>query len=195
MRCARLILGSASPRRAELLAQLGIVPDAVRAPDIDEDPLRGEMPRAYVRAHRARQGAAVAAGRGRGRALRRYHGGAGPAHPGQARRRGRGGGVSLAAVGAAAPCHHRRGGAPGRAGLGARGGDGGEVQARCRTPRSTPISPAANGRARPAATAFRAAPGPSSRGFRARSARSSACRWPRPRICLQPRHRLHGGRA
>lgn len=45
---ARLILGSASPRRRELLAQLGLVPDAVRAPDIDETPLKGELPRAYV---------------------------------------------------------------------------------------------------------------------------------------------------
>lgn len=43
----RLILGSGSPRRLELLAQLGIVPDAVRPPDIDEDPLRGELPRPY----------------------------------------------------------------------------------------------------------------------------------------------------
>jgi septum formation protein len=44
----RLILGSASPRRRELLAQLGLVPDEVRAPDIDETPLKGELPRAYV---------------------------------------------------------------------------------------------------------------------------------------------------
>lgn len=44
----KLVLGSASPRRAELLAQLGITPDAFRAPDIDETPLRGETPRAYV---------------------------------------------------------------------------------------------------------------------------------------------------
>jgi septum formation protein len=43
----RLILGSASPRRKELLAQLGLVPDAVRAPDIDEDPRPGELPRPY----------------------------------------------------------------------------------------------------------------------------------------------------
>ena len=43
----RLILGSASPRRLELLAQLGIVPDAVRPPEIDETPLPGERPRAY----------------------------------------------------------------------------------------------------------------------------------------------------
>ncbi len=41
------ILGSGSPRRLDLLAQLGLVPDAVRPPDIDEDPLAGELPRAY----------------------------------------------------------------------------------------------------------------------------------------------------
>lgn len=45
---ARLVLGSASPRRRELLAQLGLVPDEVRAPDIDETPHKGESPRAYV---------------------------------------------------------------------------------------------------------------------------------------------------
>lgn len=43
----RLILGSASPRRKELLAQLGLVPDAIRTPDIDEDPRPGELPRPY----------------------------------------------------------------------------------------------------------------------------------------------------
>ena len=40
-----LILGSASPRRLELLATLGIVPDAVRPADIDETPRKGELPR------------------------------------------------------------------------------------------------------------------------------------------------------
>ena len=43
----RLILGSASPRRLELLAQLGLVPDEVRPPHIDEDPLPRELPRPY----------------------------------------------------------------------------------------------------------------------------------------------------
>lgn len=43
----RLILGSASPRRKELLAQLGITPDAILPPDIDEDPRKGELPRPY----------------------------------------------------------------------------------------------------------------------------------------------------
>ena len=44
----RLILGSASPRRSELLAQMGLVPDAVLPPDIDEDPRKGELPRPYA---------------------------------------------------------------------------------------------------------------------------------------------------
>lgn len=43
----RLILGSGSPRRLELLAQIGVVPDEVRPPDIDEDPLKAELPRPY----------------------------------------------------------------------------------------------------------------------------------------------------
>lgn len=44
----RLILGSGSPRRLEILALAGVVPFAVRAPDIDEDPARAELPRDYV---------------------------------------------------------------------------------------------------------------------------------------------------
>ncbi len=43
----KLILGSASPRRKDLLAQLGIVPDAVLSPDVDETPARAELPRPY----------------------------------------------------------------------------------------------------------------------------------------------------
>jgi septum formation protein len=43
----RLILGSGSPRRLELLAQIGVVPDEVRPPDIDEGPLKSELPRPY----------------------------------------------------------------------------------------------------------------------------------------------------
>ena len=42
-----LILGSGSPRRRELLAQLGIVADDVRPPDINEDPFPQELPRPY----------------------------------------------------------------------------------------------------------------------------------------------------
>jgi septum formation protein len=43
----RLILGSGSPRRLDLLAQIGVVPDAVRPPEIDETPRPGELPRSY----------------------------------------------------------------------------------------------------------------------------------------------------
>ena len=54
----RLVLGSASPRRKDLLAQLGLTPDAIRAPDIDETPLKGERPRPYC-ARMAREKAAA----------------------------------------------------------------------------------------------------------------------------------------
>ncbi|MDZ7909038.1 MAG: Maf family protein [Gemmobacter sp.] len=43
----KLILGSASPRRKELLAQLGLRPDAILPPDINEDPQPRELPRPY----------------------------------------------------------------------------------------------------------------------------------------------------
>jgi septum formation protein len=39
-----LILASASPRRRDLLAQIGIVPSQILAPDIDETPHRAELP-------------------------------------------------------------------------------------------------------------------------------------------------------
>jgi septum formation protein len=44
----RLVLGSGSPRRKELLAGLGIVPDLIQPPDIDETPRKGELPRPYA---------------------------------------------------------------------------------------------------------------------------------------------------
>lgn len=44
----KLVLASASPRRLTLLAQIGIVPDEVRAADIDETPLKGEGPRLHA---------------------------------------------------------------------------------------------------------------------------------------------------
>lgn len=50
----RLILGSGSPRRKELLAQIGVVADDIRAPDIDETPEKSELPRPYC-ARMARQ--------------------------------------------------------------------------------------------------------------------------------------------
>ncbi len=57
----KFILGSGSPRRRELLAQLGIVPDAILPPDIDEAPRRAELPRPYcVRLAREKALAVVA---------------------------------------------------------------------------------------------------------------------------------------
>ena len=44
----RLILASASPRRLQLLAQVGVVPDAIDPADLDESALPGETPRRLV---------------------------------------------------------------------------------------------------------------------------------------------------
>ncbi len=44
----KLILGSGSPRRRELIGQLGLVAHDVRPPDIDEVVRAGEKPRDYV---------------------------------------------------------------------------------------------------------------------------------------------------
>lgn len=44
-----LVLASASPRRLELLRQVGIVPDKISPADIDEAPIKGELPAAYAR--------------------------------------------------------------------------------------------------------------------------------------------------
>lgn len=57
-----LILGSGSPRRLELLSVLGIAPDRVQPPDIDEDPERGELPRDYCARIAREKAAAIAAG-------------------------------------------------------------------------------------------------------------------------------------
>lgn len=43
-----LVLASTSPRRRELLARIGLTPSRIAAPEIDETPLKGESPRAYV---------------------------------------------------------------------------------------------------------------------------------------------------
>ncbi len=44
----KLVLGSASPRRQELLAQIGVQPDDIRPADIDETPFKAELPRPYA---------------------------------------------------------------------------------------------------------------------------------------------------
>jgi septum formation protein len=48
MAAPALILASASPRRRDLIARLGIEPFRVTAADIDETPARGEVPRDYA---------------------------------------------------------------------------------------------------------------------------------------------------
>lgn len=58
----RLILGSGSPRRRDLLAQLGVVADAIRPPEIDETPRRAELPRPYCVRLAAEKARAVEAG-------------------------------------------------------------------------------------------------------------------------------------
>ena len=44
----RLVLASASPRRLDLLARIGVVPDAVIPAEIDETPRKAEMPAHYA---------------------------------------------------------------------------------------------------------------------------------------------------
>ncbi|MEO7365113.1 MAG: nucleoside triphosphate pyrophosphatase [Sphingomicrobium sp.] len=44
----RLILASASPRRIDLLARIGVIPDAVIPAEIDESVAKGELPRAHA---------------------------------------------------------------------------------------------------------------------------------------------------
>ena len=55
-----LILASASPRRRELIARLGVTPAAVNPADIDETPRKGELPRDYAK-RMAREKAEAAA--------------------------------------------------------------------------------------------------------------------------------------
>ncbi|SHE85264.1 septum formation protein [Loktanella atrilutea] len=57
----QLILGSGSPRRLDLLAQIGVVPDAILPPDIDESVRPAELPRDYVKRIAAQKVAAVTA--------------------------------------------------------------------------------------------------------------------------------------
>jgi septum formation protein len=56
----RLILASASPRRLDLLAQIGITPDAVDPAHVDESPLKGELPVQHAMRLAAEKAEAVA---------------------------------------------------------------------------------------------------------------------------------------
>jgi len=56
----KLVLASGSPRRLALINQAGIEPEALRPADLDETPLRGELPRACAnRLARAKADAAL----------------------------------------------------------------------------------------------------------------------------------------
>lgn len=44
----QLILASSSPRRRDLLARIGIAPDRIASPDIDETPRKAEIARIYA---------------------------------------------------------------------------------------------------------------------------------------------------
>src|SRR3954466_10847764 len=44
----RLILASASPRRVDLLARIGVTPDGIVSADIDESVPKGELPRQHA---------------------------------------------------------------------------------------------------------------------------------------------------
>jgi nucleoside triphosphate pyrophosphatase len=57
----RLVLASASPRRLDLLARIGVVPDAIIPAEIDETPAPGERPHAHACRMAAAKAAAVAA--------------------------------------------------------------------------------------------------------------------------------------
>ena len=57
----RLILASASPRRLDLLARIGVIPDAVEPADIDEAIPAGELPRVHALRLASEKAAAVAA--------------------------------------------------------------------------------------------------------------------------------------
>ena len=60
----RLILGSGSPRRRELLAQIGVVAADIRPPDIDETPRTSELPRPYCKRMAREKALAVRADEG-----------------------------------------------------------------------------------------------------------------------------------
>ncbi|TLP43954.1 Maf-like protein [Cohaesibacter sp. CAU 1516] len=55
----RLILASASPRRLQLLQQIGIEPVALKPADLDETPLKNEQPRALARRLSEEKAAAI----------------------------------------------------------------------------------------------------------------------------------------
>jgi septum formation protein len=60
----KLVLASSSPRRRDLLARMDIIPDRIISPDIDENPMPGELPRVYAMRMAMEKAAAVSRGEG-----------------------------------------------------------------------------------------------------------------------------------
>ena len=56
----KLVLASASPRRLDLLARIGVIPDAVDPADLDESVGKGELPRDHALRLAIEKAAAVA---------------------------------------------------------------------------------------------------------------------------------------
>ncbi|MEA1072610.1 Maf family protein [Sphingomonas sp. LY160] len=57
----KLVLASASPRRLDLLARIGVTPDLIDPADIDESVPKGELPRIHAERLASEKAAAVAA--------------------------------------------------------------------------------------------------------------------------------------
>ena len=188
----RLVLGSASPRRLQLLAQIGVKPDAVLPAEIDETPRRREEPRALAErlaSEKALASAAIASQRADlapcltlaadtvvGVGLRILP---------KCETRDEAETVPRSLVrprpsGFYRPCAGHRRAAPFGAGW-SRPGSGSSA---CRATRSRPIWQAPNGAARPAATRSRASPARSSSSWSAPIPTSSACRWPKQSALL-----------
>lgn len=60
MTAPQLVLASSSPRRRDLLGRIGATPARIASPDIDETPLKGELPWAYALRLAQAKAAAVA---------------------------------------------------------------------------------------------------------------------------------------
>ena len=60
----QLVLASSSPRRRDLLLQIGVQPARIQSPDIDETPHPGELPRIYAARMAAEKARAVPCGDG-----------------------------------------------------------------------------------------------------------------------------------
>lgn len=63
-RFSQLVLASSSPRRRDLLAQIGVEPGRIVSPDIDEVPQRDEKPADYAARLAVEKAGAVARGEG-----------------------------------------------------------------------------------------------------------------------------------